>query len=122
MKSDIPVIGNGDILTAEDAISHIEKGHSHAVMVGRGALKNPRIFREILLGSESERRYLPALIDRHFELAIEYKGAARAYLSLKKFMGWYAAGFPYSSSFRSRIFQTHDIHELRQIAADYFLR
>jgi tRNA-dihydrouridine synthase B len=122
-SSSIPVIGNGDILTSQDALLRIANGDAHAVMIGRGALKNPWIFRQIIEksfeGVEGERNLL-AVIDKHFDLAIEFKGQTRAYLSLKKFMGWYAAGFPYSSSFRSRIFQTHDIHELRQIATDYF--
>ena len=45
--SAIPVIGNGDIITASDAKRKIEEGYAHAVMIGRGALKDPWIFREI---------------------------------------------------------------------------
>jgi tRNA-dihydrouridine synthase B len=117
--SPIPVIGNGDVLTASDARQKVDEGYAHAVMIGRGALKNPWIFREILGDTEVDRDFLK-FISRHFELAIEKKDGVRAYLSLKKFLGWYAAGYPYASLFRSQIFQTSDIDDLRRIAFDYF--
>ncbi len=116
--SSIPIIGNGDLVTAAQAREKLEKGYAHAVMIGRGALKNPWIFRE-LLGEEPDFNLLK-LIDRHFEIAIEKKGAARAYLTLKKFLAWYAAGYPYSSPFRAKIFATHDIDELKNLAVDFF--
>lgn len=116
--SRIPVIGNGDILTSDEAWSRINNGDSHGVMIGRGALKNPWIFQEIL-GQAGEQN-LWELISRHFEIAIEKKDSQRAYLSLKKFMGWYAAGYPYSSQFRQKIFQTKEIEELRSLAHEFF--
>jgi tRNA-dihydrouridine synthase B len=88
-------------------------------MIGRGALKNPWIFKEAL-GHDVATRDFIALIHRHFDLAIAKKDPQRAFLSLKKFMGWYAAGFPYSSVFRSQIFKTRDVNELKSIALDYF--
>jgi len=118
--SKIPIIGNGDILTAEDALAKIQRGYSHAVMIGRGALKNPWVFREIR-GESGSRNFLE-LVSRHFELALERKDSTRAYLSLKKFLGWYAAGYPHSSHFRSRIFSTQNIDELRELAHEYFSR
>jgi tRNA-dihydrouridine synthase B len=117
--SPIPIIGNGDLLSASEATRRVSEGYAHAVMIGRGALKNPWIFQEISCGREVERNF-PKLIARHFELAIEKKDSVRAYLSLKKFLGWYAAGYPYSSTFRSQIFQTKDIEDLRRISSDYF--
>ncbi len=116
--SPIPIIGNGDILTAKEATRRIHEGYSHGVMIGRGALKSPWIFSEIL-GRDADRDILN-VIQRHFELALEWKGDRRAFLSLKKFMGWYAAGYPHSSQFRSRIFQTDDVDALRSLVTDYF--
>lgn len=116
--SPIPIIGNGDLLTAEQVEEKIAGGFSHGAMIGRGALKNPWIFHEIL--DQTHDGDLLTLVERHFELAIRRKGSTRAFLSLKKFLGWYAAGFPYSSQFRSRIFQTNDVTELRVLASDYF--
>ncbi len=118
-QSPIPIIGNGDLIRAEDAIQKISDGYSNAVMIGRGALKNPWIFQEILGIASDEKNFL-GLIERHFLLAESMKGEARAYLSLKKFMGWYAAGYRCSSQFRSRIFQTRDLSELKALCFDYF--
>lgn len=120
VSSPIPIIGNGDIITAAQAKKRIDEGFSHAVMIGRGALKNPWIFQEILETAGSTTYDLVSLIHEHFALAIEKKDRDRAFLSLKKFMGWYAAGYPHSSAFRGRIFQTNDVDELRDLALDFF--
>jgi nifR3 family TIM-barrel protein len=119
IHSKIPVIGNGDIVTAEMAKKRIDEGYAHAVMIGRGALKNPWIFREIL-GEKFETKNFIPLINRHFDLAIEKKDRHRAFLSLKKFLAWYAAGFPNSGKFRFELFQLEDIDALRQHALTYF--
>ncbi|NBV49950.1 tRNA dihydrouridine synthase DusB [bacterium] len=120
ISSPIPIIGNGDVLTAAQAHQKIEDGYCHAVMIGRGALKNPWIFQEILSGTEGMEYNLVELINEHFELAIEKKDRDRAFLSLKKFMGWYASGYPYSSAFRGAIFQTNDVDDLKKLALDFF--
>jgi len=120
VKSSIPIIGNGDLITASQAQGKLDQGYCHAVMIGRGALKNPWIFQELLKGREDLQYNLSALIQEHFELAIEKKDRDRAFLSLKKFMGWYASGYPYSSTFRGSIFQTNDVDELRALALDFF--
>lgn len=119
IKSSIPIVGNGDILTADTARMRIENGYSHAVMIGRGALKNPWIFQEILGKTHSTKDFLK-LIERHFELAIEKKEVHRAFISLKKFMAWYAAGFPNSGKFRYELFQLNGIEELKDHAFKYF--
>lgn len=118
-QSPLPIIGNGDVLTAEQAWAKIHGGYSHGVMIGRGALKNPWIFLEIL-GRAPEGKDLSQLIERHFGLALGHKDPRRAFLSLKKFCGWYAAGLPGSSLFRKRIFETSDVECLRRVTLDYF--
>ena len=119
IHSAIPIIGNGDILTAEMAKKRIDEGYAHAVMIGRGALKNPWIFREILGEKIEAKDFLP-LITRHFDLAIEKKERHRAFLSLKKFLAWYAGGFPHSGKFRFDLFQLENIDELKGHAFEYF--
>jgi tRNA-dihydrouridine synthase len=119
IHSPIPIIGNGDILTASMAKKRIDEGYAHAVMIGRGALKNPWIFREIL-GEKAETKNFIPLINRHMDLAIEKKDRHRAFLSLKKFLAWYAAGFPNSGKFRFELFQLEDIDALRKHAEEYF--
>ena len=88
-------------------------------MIGRGALKNPWIFRGIF-GLHEGNYDFTALVERHLALAIEKKDRHRAFLSIKKFLAWYAAGYPYCSQFRAGIFGTKDIDELRTLALDYF--
>ena len=120
IQSPIPIIGNGDLITAEQAVSRIENGYAHAVMIGRGALKNPWIFQQIA-GQTPDFDFIK-LIERHFELAIEYRGKFRAFLSLKKFLAWYAAGYPGASVFRASLFKAEDIDALKAIAVEYFGR
>lgn len=117
-SSPIPVIGNGDIITAAQGHKRINEGYSHAVMIGRGALKNPWIFRE-LLGEEVDFDF-PKLLTRHFELALQYRESRRAYLTLKKFMAWYASGYVGASQFRASIFETHDVEELKTLVFNFF--
>lgn len=118
-KSPIPIIGNGDILTAQHARARIDGGYCNAVMIGRGALKNPWIFRDLVHGEAAEYDFV-ALLSRHFELALQYRESRRAFLSLKKFMAWYAAGFHGASAFRASIFETHDVEELKERAFGFF--
>ena len=118
-RSPLPIVGNGDILTSEQARRRVEQGYAHAVMIGRGALKNPWIFAE-LHGQKPEDRDLSALIKRHFELAMKNKEERRAFISLRKFFGWYAAGLPNSSQFRKRLFETTSPQQLQGLALDFF--
>ena len=117
-NSPIPVIGNGDIITAAQGHRRINEGYAHAVMIGRGALKNPWIFRE-LLGEEVDFDF-PKLLNRHFELALQYREKRRAYLTLKKFMAWYASGYQGASHFRASIFETNDVDELKALVFKFF--
>lgn len=117
-ESPIPIIGNGDVNSAKRAVDHISRGDCHAVMIGRGALKNPWIFQQIL-GADPERDFTK-MIERHFEIAEAKKDGQRVFLSLKKFMSWYATGFRGCSQFRSQIFKTNDLDELKAHSYSYF--
>jgi nifR3 family TIM-barrel protein len=116
--SPIPIVGNGDILTGERARVKIESGCCHAVMIGRGALKNPWIFSQAK--NLQSTRTLSEIIERHFELALRWKERRRAFFSLKKFMSWYASGFPGVAQFRAALFGTNDLKELRLITTAFF--
>lgn len=118
LASPIPIIGNGDLVNAAQAIRRVEEGYANAVMIGRGALKNPWIFQEIL-GQNPDFDFI-RLIERHFDLAIEHRGKYRAFLSLKKFLAWYATGIPGCSRFRSELFTADGIDSLKAVALDYF--
>jgi len=95
----IPVIGNGDILTPEDAVHMQDMTHCDAVMVGRGALGNPMIFRGIAARfaglpvppplSLQERE---SVIRRHLEMELDYEGDKKGFRTYRKHILWYTKG------------------------------
>ncbi len=107
----IPVIGNGDILTPEDAIRMFDLTGCDAVMIGRAALANPLIFTQVhnlMQGKEAEpmdsRRRI-ALMKRLVELHVGHFGEKRACRILRGRLGWFVKGLPNSSKFRESVSQ-----------------
>lgn len=103
----IPVIGNGDITSANDAAQMLEKTGCDMVMVGRGALGNPWIFMEInawLNDLRSISAPTPAqktaVILRHVKAMCKYKGEEIAMREARKHVGWYIKGFPKAAELR----------------------
>ena len=106
----IPVIGNGDIRTPADAMRMIAETGCHAVMVGRGALGNPWIFRgmsdrlrtfaEDFHPSLAERK---CLISRHWEMEEEFYGPRIADRSFRKHLLWYTKGLAGSGRLRETL-------------------
>ena len=94
----IPVIANGDVRSVEDYLRIVEAAGPGIVMVGRGALGRPWIFREIKqrLGKGGGARAGPAglseLIREHLALEIEWKGERTALLEMRKHYRWYLKG------------------------------
>lgn len=90
----IPVIGNGDIFDVESAFSMFEETGCDAVMIARGALGNPWIFRSMLEGRDyvPSRRERVDIIKEHFSLLLEEKGEYVAVRSMRKHIGWYVKG------------------------------
>jgi len=90
----IPVIGNGDIFDVESAYSMFEETGCDAVMIARGALGNPWIFRSMLEGRDyvPSRRERVYIIKEHFSLLLEEKGEYVAVRSMRKHIGWYVKG------------------------------
>jgi nifR3 family TIM-barrel protein len=106
----IPVIGNGDIVTPEDALRMREVTGCDAVMVGRGALGNPMIFR----GIESLFAGLPAppplslqeretLITRHLDMELAYTGERIGVKTFRKHLLWYTKGLPGGAHLRNAL-------------------
>ena len=95
----IPVIGNGDIVSAHDAMMMLEQTGCDLVMVGRGTLGNPWIFRDINAQYEQERPLPPpglferlSVINRHIEKLCEYKGERIGMREARKHTAWYMRG------------------------------
>lgn len=103
----IPVIGNGDVFTAEDAAAMLEQTGCDLVMIGRGALGNPWIFQQVnaWLGSQVQ---LPAPgpaekmygMLRHIRLLCDYKGEEHGMREARKHAGWYLKGLKGAAGFR----------------------
>jgi len=123
----IPVVGNGDVETAEDALAMFEQTGCDAVMCGRATMKNPWIFREIaerLAGRVprpaelSERR---ELMLRHFAAIERIAHEPREALhKLRTMTGWYTRGLPNGRALRIRISELTTPEEFRSAVEEFF--
>jgi tRNA-dihydrouridine synthase B len=111
----IPVIGNGDVREPEDALRLLAETGCDGVMIGRGATKNPWIFRQIAARLDGSRVSEPTLADRrdlileHFRLVAEREHSKFALHKLRKFTGWYTHGLPNGRKLRQAINQIPDV-------------
>ena len=121
----IPVIGNGDIFTAEDALRMYEETGVDSVMIGRGALGNPFIFEEIkcLLSGKS---YTPPTISKKIATArdqvalmLEDKGESIAICEARKHLAWYIKGLRGCTDIKVAINKATTFDELNEILTNY---
>src|SRR5207244_960287 len=96
----IPVLGNGDVRTAEDAWAMTRATGCAAVMIGRGALGAPWVFQ----AAEVSRHERARIIRRHCELIETHLQGLTALLQLKKHLAWYARGFSGAARLREALF------------------
>ncbi len=124
---DIPVIGNGDVRTAEDVVRMAEQTGCDAVMIGRGSFGNPWLFqqaRALMVGREprptpgAAERFAVAL--RHAKLQLEIQGDdRRTAVEFRKHLGWYTRGLPGAAALRARLHQIDSMAEIERIFEDY---
>jgi tRNA-dihydrouridine synthase B len=111
----IPVIGNGDVATPEDALRMLAQTGCDGVMIGRAATKNPWLFRQIEARLSGGAVAEPTLEDRrdlvlsHFRLVAEREPSKYAMHKLRKFTGWYTWGLPHGKKLRLAINQLQDV-------------
>jgi tRNA-dihydrouridine synthase B len=124
---DIPVIGNGDLESADDIVRMRDHTGCAGVMIGRGAFGNPWLFRDghaLLAGSAappapSARERFAVALD-HARLAIRLQGdTRRTVLEFRKHLGWYTRGLHGSSALRQRLFQIESIGEAEAMFLEY---
>ncbi len=114
----IPVIGNGDIFTPQDAARMLSETGCDALMIARGAKGDPWIFSRILHYLKTGELLPPPSADevrdmilRHGKLQMEYKGEYLGIREMRKHVAWYTAGLPHSSALRNEINQTETWEE-----------
>ena len=122
----IPVIGNGDILTSQDAIHMMQYTGCDAVMIARGARGNPWLFARIkgeLAGKAMpEHPSLDEVIEtilRHAQLQIQYKGEYVGMREMRKHVAWYMTGFPKAATLRKEVNEVQTMEDLSILLAEY---
>ena len=120
----IPVIGNGDLLSAEDVIAMEEQTGCDGFMIARGAQGNPWIFHQILhyfkTGEHEKKPSLEEMAQmmlRHARMMIEYKGEYIGMHEIRKHAAWYTTGYPNSARFRGQINEVETYEQLEELLA-----
>ncbi|MCF8142750.1 MAG: tRNA dihydrouridine synthase DusB [Deltaproteobacteria bacterium] len=122
----IPVIGNGDVCTPLQALDMMQQTGCDGVMIGRAAMGNPWIFREILDLDNGMTPRPPGLVERreiisdHFRLLVDLMGEESAARAMRGLLLWYTKGLPYSSRFRGAFTGIHDLVTMTAAMDDYF--
>ena len=122
----IPVIGNGDVREPEDALRMMAETGCDGVMVGRGATKNPWIFRHTAARMAGTGVTEPTLADRrelvlgHFRMVAERENSRYALHKLRKFTGWYTHGLPNGRHLRQRINNLPDVESFLAAVEEFF--
>lgn len=123
---DIPVIGNGDVASPQDAARMLEETGCDAVMIGRACLGDPWIFRRVvhyldtgeLLPLPSPRERLEMAM-RHLRMAVDFKGEYRAVREMRKPLAWYLKGIPGANRMKQRVQREERAETMVQMLADF---
>ena len=117
----VPVAGNGDVVDAETARRMADETGCDFIMIGRGSLGNPWIFRDLDAAWRGEEIPPPpskedkkAMMLRHFEDTLKLKGEYAAVREMRKHVGWYLKGVHGAAAFRGKVNQITDAEELRK--------
>jgi nifR3 family TIM-barrel protein len=121
---DIPVLGNGDIWEAADALRMVEQTGAAGVVVGRGCLGRPWLFRDLAAAFHGEDvATLPtlgevkAMMRRHAELLSEHMGEERGCKEFRKHITWYLKGFPAGGELRHQLALVDSLTSLDELLA-----
>lgn len=124
----IPVIGNGDVRTPEDAKKMFDITGCDAIMIGRGAQGNPWIFKNVIsflsngvYNNRPDNKELLETIKRHYALMEKFKGKRKALLEMRKHISWYLQGLPGCTRVRTEVFQTQSKNEVIEILEKYLI-
>ena len=117
----IPVIGNGDIRSPEDAKKMLDETGCTAIMIGRGLLGNPWLIKNTVSYLSNEKYELPSELDRidmalhHLAYLKELKNDKVAALEIRNHIAWYLKGIAGSNEVKNIIFKTTSINDIINI-------
>ena len=118
----IPVIGNGDVTTGEQAIRMRKGTGCDGVMIGRGAQGNPWIFRELAeydrtgtIPPRPTQEEIRNMMLRHARMQLEFKGEYLGIREMRKHVAWYVKGMKGAAKFRAQINQVESYEELEEL-------
>jgi len=122
----IPVIGNGDIYSPEDAKRMIDETGCDAVLIGRGAQGNPWIFKRTIeylkngiITEEPTPRERVEMLIYHMDMEIQYKGEHVGIREMRKHASWYLKGLPGSCEIKNKIFTMTKKQEIENLLNSY---
>lgn len=124
----IPIIGNGDIFSVEDALKILNYTKCDAIQIGRGAIGNPWIFSNILKAINEEGYDNPSneeiyqTIIEHYNLMIEDKGERIAINEMRKHLPYYIKGQKSSGTIRRKLNELNNVDEILDILKKYLLK
>lgn len=123
----VPVIANGDVFTAQDALDILRVTACDGVAVGRGALGNPWLFSQIkqaLRGEASEkptRETVLALALRHAQMMAAWKGEHSAVVEMRKHFAWYLKGMHNAAALRRELNGMEELDQVKQALTSFML-
>ena len=122
----IPVIGNGDIKSCEDAKRMLDETGCDAVMIGRGVLGNPWLIKECVEYLENNNiidRPTPTekveMVLKHLRYLEEIKPTKVVVLEIRNHVSWYLKGLPNANEVKNKVFGTKDLGDIISILEDY---
>jgi tRNA-dihydrouridine synthase B len=122
----IPVFGNGDVSSPQDAEAMLKLSCCDGVMIGRAAMGNPWIFKQVSAWLEEGRKIGPPspeerveMCIRHMTLLCGFKGNAVAVREMRRHASWYIKGLPGAAEARRRLIKAVNCHDMSEILQDF---
>ncbi|HEC64160.1 MAG TPA: tRNA-dihydrouridine synthase [bacterium] len=125
-STDIPILGNGDVKSSDDAVRMIKETGCAGVLIGRASFGNPWIFKEGLKVKDERlkiRDYAPSMTERikvvieHARLHWDTKGS-KGFVQMRKNLAWYFKGFEGASKLREKLIRVDNIEDVEKILSE----
>ena len=123
----IPVIGSGDIFTADDGLRMFAETSCDAIMIGRGGYGNPWLLTELSARLQGQKWQGPTVAERgevahqHLNLCVEIFGERKTLGEMRKHLCWYARGLNGAATFRQTINRAEEIETMHGLIDDFFV-